>query len=124
MEQHDLLIQAGKTAGKSLNLFCVDALVAAANRALNQDPLCLGSSKPLHIRRFLRTGELGEPYPADMADLYMDLGDLLNKSEFHEVFGTIVFEGEDDKFYVATVEGCVGECAPDYLKQVRDEVGE
>ena len=93
--------------------------------------LSFGLDDPLPIKRFLRTGELESTIsgrvntlPSCLGELYRELGDLLDESNANEILGEIVFEGVDGKFYVVTVEACIGEASPEYLADSRREIGE
>mgnify|MGYP001035150643 CR=1 FL=1 len=77
----------------------------------------------MKIKRMLREGEIGDVKTTD--ELLETAGTLLDKSEAHEILGSeVVFEGEDGKFYVCTIEAVIGEAHPDYLKQVLTEIAE
>lgn len=77
----------------------------------------------MKIKRMLCTGEIGEV--ADTDELIERAGNLLDKSEAHEILGSeVVFEGEDGKFYVCTIEAVIGEASPEYLKQVLANIEE
>ena len=51
-------------------------------------------------------------------------GRLLDKAYSHEIVGPIMFEGEDGKMYVGTVEFCIAEANPDYVKETLEELEE
>ena len=48
-------------------------------------------------------------------------GNLLDSSCSSDILGEVVFEGEDGKFYVITVEAVIAEGNPDYIKSVLEE---
>lgn len=59
------------------------------------------------VKRWIRSGELDERY-TDQDDILDDCGRL----------GEVMFEGEDGKMYVITVEAVISEANPDYVKDV------
>ena len=74
----------------------------------------------MKIKRFLRTGELsGQQQTTE--ELLESAGDILDSTCAHEIMGEVVFEGEDGKFYVASVECVIGEINPNYLKELQEE---
>ena len=78
----------------------------------------------MNIKRFLTTGELDFPLPKNTDELREQAGDLLDASCSWDIMGQVVFEGDDGKFYVATVEVDVTEAHPQFLKQVMEEIEE
>ena len=78
--------------------------------------------RQMPIKRFLRTGELDEAdLPGNIAALLDDAGQLLDSSFSHDICGEVVFEGEDGKIYVGTVEFSIAEINPKYLADLLKE---
>ena len=120
---------------------CRDALVAtlraapnfrgreAAVQALNDanealathDRLRLDSPNPMRITQWIDCGEFNKVHDTNL--LYAEAGRLLDDASSHDIFGSILFQAEDGKFYTLTVEGCLAEASPDYvLDQLSDRV--
>lgn len=72
----------------------------------------------LQVKRFLRTGNTD---PRNLQDLLDEAGSLLDEANSHDIVGEVVFEGTDGKYYVGTVEFCIGEINPDYLQNILNE---
>lgn len=51
-------------------------------------------------------------------DLKVAAGRCLDKACSHDIVGEVLFEGEDGKTYVGTVEFVITEAAPDYVAEV------
>jgi len=85
------------------------------------DARILDSFRNLGIKRFLRSGNLRNPLPVDTDDLLDDAASLLDAVCSHDIFGEVVFEGEDGKCYVLSVEGYIGLINPKYLKEIQKE---
>jgi len=75
------------------------------------------------VKRWIKGGELNESN-VDQDSILDDCGNLLDKSCSHEILGEVVFEGDDGKFYVITVEAVIAEGNPDYIKSVLEEEDE
>jgi hypothetical protein len=78
---------------------------------------------PIKVKRFISRGEL-DGTEKDTDAILESCANLLDRCESHEILGQVVFEGEDGKFYTATVEADIGEADPDYVKQVMEEAQE
>jgi hypothetical protein len=74
----------------------------------------------LKVKRWIYSGELDKS-SRDKASILDNCGSLLDKSCSHEILGEVVFEGDDEKFYVITVEAVIAEGNPDYIKSVLEE---
>jgi len=79
----------------------------------------------MRIKKWLRDGNEGFGGPGQEVfhteTLLEAAGRLLDKSYSHDIVGEILFEGEDGKIYVGTVEFCIAEANPDYVKQIMEE---
>ena len=74
----------------------------------------------MKIKKFIRGGIFGL-HEEDIGgtDQLLDIaGRALDKAYSHEIMGEVVFEGEDGKIYCGTVEYCISEAHPDYVKDV------
>jgi len=103
------------TSGKDLNSGNLPELLREVTAAVEETERTMyGSPNPLKIKRWLSTGELDkEELPADIGDVYDAAGELLDASQAYEIFGTLVFEAENGKFYEVNVEGALTEDHPD-----------
>lgn len=99
-----------------------DALQKASDALEEFDRIKFESKNPLGIKRWIRTGEFGgdDELPGNTNDVYYVAGCLLDSACSHEIFGTVVFEADNGKVYVMSVEGCLGEINPDYLKDLEE----
>ena len=77
---------------------------------------------PIKVKRFICKGEL-DGREADTDDILDSCADALDACESHEILGTVLFEGEDGKFYSVTVEANIGEADPEFVKQTIEEQG-
>lgn len=102
-----------------------DALKLAVATMDSFDRIKNGAEDPLGIKKWIRQGEFSDDVYT-VRDLYEEAGGLLDNSCSHEIFGSVIFEGDDGQVYVMNVEGCLGEINPDYLKDVlaEDEEGD
>lgn len=74
------------------------------------------------IKKWIRTGELDEnDLPMTVKGLLEDAGAALDSAYSHEIMGEILFEGEDGRVYVGSVEFVVVEANPDYVKAIEEE---
>ena len=92
---------------------------------LNTQPenrLAFGADHPLTIKHFLRWGEFEPKAIQTVQDLYDQAGGLLDRVGSWDICGECVFEGEDGKFYVGSVEFHVDAADPDYLQDVLQEL--
>lgn len=73
----------------------------------------------MKITKWLRTGEVG---PCESEDeLLESAGILLDNHSSHEILGEVVFEAEDGKTYVMTVEAVIAEANPAYVNSLTEE---
>ena len=89
----------------------------AVKALLKRDRMRHDSQNTLTITKWLKAGELSGP-DWNIRDLLESLGNLLDRSRSHDIFGDIIFEAEDGVTYVATVEGVIAQANPDYVKEI------
>lgn len=65
------------------------------------------------IRRMVLSGELDPP--VNVPDMLEQAGRLLDRSCSHEICGEVLFQAEDGKWYVGTVEFLIGRANPSYV---------
>ena len=77
----------------------------------------------MKIKRWIRDGneEFEGQGLDDTEDILCAAGCLMDHAYSHEIVGEVLFEGEDGKFYVGTVEFVIAEANPDYARGVLDE---
>ena len=77
----------------------------------------------MKIKRWIRDGneEFEKQGFDDTEDILCAAGCLMDHAYSHEIVGEVLFEGEDGKFYVGTVEFVIAEANPDYARGVLDE---
>lgn len=77
----------------------------------------------MKVKNWIRDGNEGfeEQGFDDTEDILCAAGRLLDAASSHEIVGEVLFEGEDGKFYVGTVEFVIAEADPEYVKEVLDE---
>jgi len=75
------------------------------------------------IKKWIRTGDLDDDddLPMTVKGLLEDAGAALDSAYSHEIMGEILFEGADGKVYVGTVEFCIGEANPNYVKMILED---
>ena len=78
----------------------------------------------MKIRRWIRDGHEGLSDVKNTDELMNRAGLALDHACSHDIMGTVVFEGEDGKVYVGTVEFTIGEINPKYLMQLDQEDAE
>lgn len=78
---------------------------------------------PVKVKRWLRSGELDDS-ATTQEQILEQCGRLLDKSCSHEILGEVLFEGEDDGYYVVTVEALMQSANPEYVKFVQQEIEE
>jgi len=66
------------------------------------------------IRRWVESGEIGEAETID--EVLERAGRCLDKVCSHEICGPVVFQAENDKWYVLHIEGVITEARPQYIK--------
>lgn len=71
------------------------------------------------IKRWVESGEIGEVKTID--EILEKAGRCLDAACSHDICGPILFQAEDDKWYVLTVEGVIGEAAPEYVSDCLEE---
>ena len=79
----------------------------------------------MKIKTWLRNGD--PAFDDDVGtteQLLQDAGRRLDKAYAQQIVGECLFIGEDDKVYVGTVEFCILEANPAYVKQVLEEESE
>lgn len=79
---------------------------------------------PLKIKRFIQDGEIHTDDVKNTDQLLERAGHLLDKSYSHDIVGQVMFEADNSKIYVMTVEAIINEANPDYVKKVLDEIAE
>jgi hypothetical protein len=98
----------------------VDTFEHAVMALRKHDRQRCGARNSFKIHKYLASGEAsGEA--RNYNDLLEELGNLLDHACSHDIFGDVLFEGEDGKVYVASVEGCIMEANPDYVKEILAE---
>jgi len=84
----------------------------------------------MRIKRWIRDGGSCESNGFNSDGITTDdqllsvAGRLLDKACSHEIVGEVLFEGEDGKMYVGTVEFIISEANPDYVKDVLEQIEE
>ena len=73
----------------------------------------------MKIKRWILAGEVPESDTTE--ELLQDAGRCLDKVNSFEIVGSILFEGEDGKYYVGEVEFVISEANPDYVKMCLEE---
>jgi hypothetical protein len=73
------------------------------------------SVEPINIRIILQDGNdvLGGNSPSDSKQMLESLGRVLDKAGMTD---TVLFQGEDDKVYVASFEAVIGLANPEFVK--------
>ena len=74
------------------------------------------------VKRFISKGEL-DGREKDTDGILETCGDLLDGACSSEILGTVLFEGEDGKFYTVTLEAEIGEADPEFVKETLAEQG-
>ena len=76
----------------------------------------------MKIKRWIRDGNDGlEEEVGTTEELLERAGRALDSAYSHEIMGEVLFEGEDGKTYVGTVEFCIGEANPAYVQMIEEE---
>ena len=72
----------------------------------------------MKIKRWIRDGEdaLGAQGIENTEELLCAAGRKLDKAYAHDIVGECLFEGEDGKYYVGTVEFVIEEANPGYVE--------
>ena len=102
---------------EEIDELCERLNLSAENR------LAFASENPLRIKQFLRSGEFEPAAIATVQDLYEQAGNLLDRA-CRDICGYCLFEGEDGKFYLGTVEFLVDQVDPDFVKSTLEEFPE
>jgi len=76
--------------------------------------------KNLKIKRWICDGDSLESSGSvhDTDSLLEAASDIMDSAETWEIMGEILFEAEDGKFYVGTVNFCIDEANPEYVNDV------
>lgn len=77
----------------------------------------------MKIKKWIRTGEL-DPCIEDTDGIIEAAGAKLDRVCSHDILGEVMFEGDDGKHYVVTVEAVIAEANPSYVKEVLEELKE
>ena len=77
--------------------------------------------KNLKIKKWLRSGEFDPESLATIQNILDDAGRMLDKAYSHDITGDCVFQGEDGKWYVGSVEFVVNRADPAYIKDLLTE---
>lgn len=97
------------------------AVLYATNEVLEElDRTQLGAINPLGIKRWLSAGnffESAEEAPTNTQQVYDLAGELLDDACAYEIFGPVVFEGENGKIYVISIAGTLAEADPEYAAE-------
>jgi hypothetical protein len=99
----------------------IDALCGKL-RASSENRLAFGARRPLKVRRFLKAGLFDAASVKTVRDLYEQAGALLDGACSWDICGECLFEGEDGRHYVGTVEFVVGPASPWYVKEALAEI--
>lgn len=78
----------------------------------------------MKISHWLKDGHSGLDDCKTEEELLEAAGTLLDKASSHDIVGEVLFEGEDGKMYVGTVEFMITEANPEYVLDVLAEEGE
>ena len=74
---------------------------------------------PLGIKRWIRSSDMD-----DLCDTVEDVleiaGRRMDKAYSHEICGDVVFEAENGKVYVGSVEFVISEATPEYIKELEE----
>jgi hypothetical protein len=101
----------------------LDALCAKL-RAGSENRLAFGARRPLKVRRLLKAGLFDAASVETVRDLYEQAGAMLDGACSWDICGECLFEGEDGRHYVGTVEFVVGPANPSYVREARAEIGD
>ena len=74
----------------------------------------------MKIKKWIRTGEL-DPCITDSDGIIEAAGAALDRSCSYDILGEVMFEADDGKHYVVTVEAVIAEANPEYVKQVLEK---
>jgi hypothetical protein len=79
--------------------------------------------EPIKIAEWLRDGDaLSADGIEDTDDLIGAAANALDHAYAYDIMGEILFQGEDGKFYVGTVDFVISEADPEYVKDVQQEI--
>jgi hypothetical protein len=76
----------------------------------------------MKIKRWIEDGNDGLAEEVGTTEELLErAGAALDQHYSHEIMGEVLFEGEDGKVYVGTVEFVVAEANPDYVKMILED---
>src|ERR1700736_5175229 len=83
-----------------------------------------GEKSPLRVKTWISKGTLAEHY--DSADEILgDMGDALDAARADEIPDTVLFLGDDDRWYTVAIEACLDEAEAGYVHEVvENEINE
>lgn len=81
-------------------------------------------SEKLKVKRWLRTGEIDPNCATEEDEIIACCGHLLDRACSHDILGELMFEADNGKIYVVTVEAMIAEANPEYAKDVLQEIEE
>jgi hypothetical protein len=116
-------ILAGKTKLRKEEWEVIEPIHAEAMRraeeALDEmDAIKYESEEPLQIKRWISSGEFDVDDIGNVSHVYEQAGGLLDHACASEIFGTVLFEGANGKYYTISVEGVLGEANPEWVKEM------
>jgi len=88
------------------------------DREARMDP---GHADPFKVKKWIRRDDRFPSDTENMSDIIGAAARALEKSCSWDIVGECVFLGEDDQYYVGTVEFVVGIANPDYIKELLEE---
>lgn len=95
------------------------AALAEGAAALDEiDRIKFDSEEPLPIKRWISSGEFDVDDIRNVSHVYKQAGGLLDHACAGELFGSVLFEGENGKYYTISVEGVIGEANPEWVKEM------
>ena len=74
----------------------------------------------IKIKRWVRSGELNNSHTTS-EEVLDECGHVLDHNGACDILGDVLFEGEDGKYYVITVEAVISEAKPEYVKDILSE---
>ena len=74
----------------------------------------------LTVKKWIAVGELDEK-EIDQDSILDTAGRLLDRAYSHEILGEVLFEATNGKHYVVTIEACIEEANPEYVKETLSE---
>ena len=99
--------------------------LAEGEAALDEiDRIKFDSEEPLEIKRWISSGEFDADDISHVGHVYEQAGNLLDHACASEIFGTVLFEGANGKYYTISVEGVLGEASPEWVKELLESFGD